>query len=123
MIVGAGVVALSIIVGPPDLGNQADPTNLQAYPRPDWYFLWYFALLALIPPELESWVILGFPLLVLAALLALPLLAPTGERSPRRRPWALAAVGLPLLAVGVPPRAGVGPPLSPATETRPLPGA
>src|SRR5205823_14812309 len=61
--VGAIVVALSILVGPAALGARADPTHLRAYPRPGWYFLWYFALLSLIPPATEGWVLTGFPAL------------------------------------------------------------
>jgi ubiquinol-cytochrome c reductase cytochrome b subunit len=119
--IGVVVLGLSIVVGPPNLGKPADPTNLEAYPRPDWYFLWYFALLALIPPELERWVIVGFPLISFVTLLALPIVAPTGERSLRRRPWAIAAVGLPLLAMAVLLRAGVLAPWSPVMDPGPLP--
>jgi ubiquinol-cytochrome c reductase cytochrome b subunit len=121
LVVGVVVVALAVFVGPPDVGEQADPTNLSTYPRPDWYFLWLFALLALMPPELEDWVILGLPLLAGLALFALPLLAPYGERSPRRRPWAVAAVVLPALAVAVLLRQGYAAPWSPVLPPPPLP--
>ena len=50
----ATIVLLALIVGPPDLGPPPDPSILEAYPRPDWYFLWYFAVLALAPNNLES---------------------------------------------------------------------
>jgi ubiquinol-cytochrome c reductase cytochrome b subunit len=90
--VGLVVLVLAIWLGPPELGNKADPTVVQAYPRPDWYFLWYFALLALIPPSVEDVFIIGFPLLVGILFFTLPFFAPFGERSPRRRPWAVGIV-------------------------------
>ena len=90
--VGSIVLTLAIWLGPPELGNKADPTVVQAYPRPDWYFLWYFALLALIPPSVEDIFIIGFPLLLGLLFVSLPFLAPYGERSPRRRPWAIGIV-------------------------------
>jgi ubiquinol-cytochrome c reductase cytochrome b subunit len=92
------VVVLASVVGPPALGKPADPTNVVADPRPDWYFLGYFALLALIPREAESLVILGLPLLAVAYLFALPLLFPGGERHWSRRPAALAVVVIPFVA-------------------------
>ncbi|MBV9543453.1 MAG: cytochrome b N-terminal domain-containing protein [Chloroflexi bacterium] len=92
--VGSVVTLLAIVFGPPELGNKADPTVVQAYPRPDWYFLWYFALLALIPSNVEDWFIIGFPLLLGLMFVLLPFLAPTGERSPRRRPWAVGFVAV-----------------------------
>src|SRR6185312_7149461 len=59
----ATVVLLAIIVGPPELGRPPDPSILEAYPRPDWYFLWYFALLALAPHTIENVImVLGPPL-------------------------------------------------------------
>jgi ubiquinol-cytochrome c reductase cytochrome b subunit len=90
--VGSVVLALAIWFGPPELGNKADPTVVQAYPRPDWYFLWYFALLALIPANIEDVFIIGFPLLLGLLFVMLPFVAPAGERSPRRRPWAIGIV-------------------------------
>ena len=85
---------LAIWLGPPELGKIADPTIVQAYPRPDWYFLWYFALLALIPPAIEDVFIIGFPLLLGLMFVLLPFVAPFGERSPRRRPWAVGIVAV-----------------------------
>jgi ubiquinol-cytochrome c reductase cytochrome b subunit len=119
--VGVIVVLLSIVVGPPELGLPADPTIIQAYPRPDWYFLWYFALLALIPSNVENLFILGFPLSVAIILLALPFVANRGERSPRRRPWAVAIVGLAALTIAVLVREGQIAPWSPAQNVPPLP--
>jgi ubiquinol-cytochrome c reductase cytochrome b subunit len=92
--VGTIVLGLAIWLGPPALGNIADPTVVQAYPRPDWYFLWYFALLALIPPAIEDVFIIGFPLLLGLLFVLLPFVAPFGERSPRRRPWAVGFVAV-----------------------------
>jgi ubiquinol-cytochrome c reductase cytochrome b subunit len=91
LVFGAAVVAtivlLAIIVGPPALDKPPDPSILQAYPRPDWYFLWYFAVLALTPHSLENFIIVAGPLVFGAVLLLLPL-ANKGARSVRDRPLA-----------------------------------
>jgi ubiquinol-cytochrome c reductase cytochrome b subunit len=102
LLVGSVVLILSIWLGPPALGVPADPTVLQADPRPDWYFLWYFALLALIPPAIENVFIIGFPLALGLLFVLLPFFAPFGERSSRRRPWAIgfvAVVGVSIAAL------------------------
>lgn len=117
LLVGSVVLALAIIAGPPPLGERADPTNLQAYPRPDWYFLWYFALLALVPPAAEDWFIIGFPLVVGVVFLALPIVFPTGERRPSKRPWAVAFVGLSVLSILTLVRLGAQAPWSPVLES------
>ena len=39
------VLALAIFIGPPQLGKPPDPTLIDAVPRPDWYLMWYFAVL------------------------------------------------------------------------------
>ena len=87
----ATIVVLAVIVGPPPLDKPPDPSILQAYPRPDWYFLWYFAVLALAPHSLENFIIVAGPLVFGAVLLLLPL-ANTGERSVRDRPLAAVLV-------------------------------
>ncbi len=94
----AVVVALAVVVGPVQLGKPPDPTVILADPRPDWYFLGYFALLALIPPATETIVIVGLPLLAFAFLFLLPLVRPYGERHWSRRPGAVAVVTIPFIA-------------------------
>jgi ubiquinol-cytochrome c reductase cytochrome b subunit len=90
----ATIVVLALVVGPPELGLPPDPSILEADPRPDWYFLWYFAVLALTPRNLETFVIVVAPLLFGAALL-LPAFFNRGFRSVRQRPWAaLLVVGM-----------------------------
>ncbi len=49
-------------------------------------------VLALIPPAIEDVFIIGFPLVLGLLFVLLPFVAPFGERSPRRRPWAIGIV-------------------------------
>ncbi len=119
--VGTVVLLLAIVFGPPPLGAKADPTVVLAYPRPDWYFLWYFALLALIPPQIEDAVIILFPLLLGVLFIILPFVAPAGERSPRRRPWAIGVVVFFAVTVATLLGAGYRAPWSPDLEASSLP--
>jgi len=107
------VIVLAIVFGPPDLGKPADPTVVVADPRPDWYFLGYFALLALIPRTAESLVIIGLPTFAVLYLFALPLLFPDGERHWSRRPAAIAVVALPFVAYAALTLAGFASPWAP----------
>ena len=107
------ILVLAIVVGPSTLDKPPDPTVIEAYPRPDWYFLSYFAILALIPPAVENYVIIGAPLLAGFAMLVLPFIANEGERAPSRRPWAIATVGFILTAMVVLTLAGARAPWSP----------
>jgi ubiquinol-cytochrome c reductase cytochrome b subunit len=96
----AVIIALAWLVGPPQLDKPPDPSLTDASPRPDWYLLWYFAVLALMPPYLETAVILLAPLLVGGLLLSAPLISNKGERAARRRPWAIGMVVLTILMIG-----------------------
>jgi ubiquinol-cytochrome c reductase cytochrome b subunit len=116
-----GIVLLAVVVGPPALTKPPDPSIVDAYPRPDWYFLWYFAVLALIPPALEPYVIIGAPLLLGIGLLALPFVANRGERHPLRRPWVVTAVLVAVMIIGVLWRLGAAAPWSPDFTAQPLP--
>jgi ubiquinol-cytochrome c reductase cytochrome b subunit len=115
-----GIVLLAYFVGPPALDKPPDPSLIEANPRPDWYLLWYFAVLALMPHALENYLIILGPLLVGAILFFLPLLSNKGERSPRRRPWAVAAVIVIVSLIGAFWYAGVKSPWSPNFNARPL---
>ena len=117
------VVALAVVVGPPPVEEPPDPTVLDAYPRPDWYFVWIFAALALVPPALEDVVILGAPLALGALLFLLPFFASRGERAPQRRPWAIAVVILAVMMIGTLYVAGERAPWSPAFAAGPLPAS
>lgn len=119
--VGSIVLILAAVLGPPALGNKADPTVIQAYPRPDWYFLWYFALLALIPPGIEDWFIIGFPLVLGVLFFVLPFVAPFGERSARRRPWAVGIVLVAAFSIGALVEYGSNAPWSPDLSDLRLP--
>jgi ubiquinol-cytochrome c reductase cytochrome b subunit len=95
----ATVVALAFSIGAPELSKPPDPTLLDAYPRPDWDLLWYFAVLALSPHKLENYIIILGPLLIFGSMFALPFFFNRGERSMARRPWALGWVII--ITVGV----------------------
>jgi ubiquinol-cytochrome c reductase cytochrome b subunit len=86
------IVLLAIIVGPEPLGKPPDPTILGASPRPDWYFLWYYALLSVAPRWSENYIIILGPLIFGSLLIFLPFVAGKGERSPLRRPWSILIV-------------------------------
>jgi len=115
------IVLLAVAVGPPQLDQPPDPTQLNADPRPDWYLLWYFAALALIPPKLENAFMIAGPLLAAVVLLAIPFVSNRGERSPSRRPWAVASVGVVCLMIATLWIAGVRAPWSPDFSARLLP--
>jgi len=119
--VATGVVILAVlacaaIFGPNGPHGVPDPTITDAAPRPDFYFLSLFALLALLPPWTETAVLLvGMPIAIIV-LLAVPLLAPTGEKSWRRRPVAVLSALLVVLVVATLAALGVTSPWSPVMD-------
>jgi ubiquinol-cytochrome c reductase cytochrome b subunit len=102
-------------------GAWRDPSVLNADPRPDWYLLWAFALLALIPPEVEGYVMILAPVIIGIVLLAAPILNNRGERAPSRRPWSIAVVLLSVIMIGSLWIAGANSPWSPNFDPPPLP--
>jgi len=86
---------IAYIDGPKGPGTLPDPTLIHANPRPDWYFLWLFAILALSPPEAETAIMLVMPVVIVAIMVLIPFVSGQGERHPKRRPVAvLAVIGL-----------------------------
>lgn len=120
-LVVTAIVALALIVGPPELGRPPDPTIVEASPRPEWYFLWYYAVLSLIPKWSEDWVIILGPALLITVLILLPLIASKGERSPIRRPWSLAIVAIVVFMIAYYGNVGHAAPWSPRMKAPPLP--
>lgn len=86
------VVTIAACMGPYGPRSIPDPTLIQANPRPDWYFLWLFALLALSPPEIETFIMLVLPVVLFGILAVIPFVASRGERSWKRRPIAVLTV-------------------------------
>lgn len=120
LVVGT-IVALAAIFGPTALSKPPDPTIIDAYPMPDWYFLWYFAVLAMMPHGAEPYLMIGAPLLLIVVLIAIPLLFGRGERSPRQRPWSVALVGFTVVAITILSIAGQETHWSPDFRAKPLP--
>ncbi len=114
------VTVLAIMFGPPALDPPPDPTLLNAEPRPDWYFLWYFSVLALSPHELENYIIILGPMSAGIILLVWPILFNKGERHPLRRPWAVIIVVVTCLIIGALWIAGNRANWSPRFDARPL---
>jgi ubiquinol-cytochrome c reductase cytochrome b subunit len=114
------LLALAIVVGPPALTDPPSLAILNAVPRPDWYFIWLFAVMALLPPGLEFWIVIGGGLVAFLILFMLPVVASHGERSIRSRPWAVVALAIVITMIGATTIQGFIAPWSPRFETRPL---
>ena len=83
------IIGMAYFIGPPELTTPPDPSHLNTTPAPDWYMLSIFSLFALMPPKIESYMIIIGPTLTIIILLALPFVSNKGERHPIRRPWAV----------------------------------
>src|SRR5262245_20975091 len=110
------VAACAFFLGPFGPTGQPDPTIVQTVPKPDYFFLWLYALLSLLPPALETPVLLVGPVVVIIALLLLPFLSGEGEKSWRRRPIAVVTVLLIAVTLGTFTRMAEFAPWSPHME-------
>ena len=116
---GAALIALIGIAswyGPIGPGPFPDPQSIEVAPRPDTLFLWLFAVLALLPPQTETFLILVGPPVAIALLAALPFLSPTGERAPSRRPLSVIILCIIVTALLVLTWLGIGSPWSPVMK-------
>ena len=85
----AAVALCAVVFGPYGPGGQPDPTIIQTAPKPDFFFLWLYAVLSYLPPSLETPFVLVAPLVGICILLTLPFIAGEGEKSWYRRPAAV----------------------------------
>src|SRR5258708_3079825 len=88
------VAACAVYFGPFGPTGRPDPTIIQTVPKPDYFFLWLYALLSLLPPSLETPALLIGPVIAILALLLLPFLSVEGEKSGPGRPIAVLTVML-----------------------------
>jgi ubiquinol-cytochrome c reductase cytochrome b subunit len=94
------IAACAVYFGPFGPSGQPDPTIIQTAPRPDFFFLWLYAVLSLLPPSLETPVLLIGPAVALIVLVALPFVSGEGEKSWKRRPIAVLTILLGAVALG-----------------------
>jgi ubiquinol-cytochrome c reductase cytochrome b subunit len=94
------IFACAMYFGPFGPSGQPDPTIIQTVPRPDYFFLWLYAVLSLLPPSMETPALLIGPVIALGFLVALPFFAGEGEKSWKRRPIAVLTLLLVAVALG-----------------------
>ncbi|HEU5342225.1 cytochrome b N-terminal domain-containing protein [Edaphobacter sp.] len=107
------IIACALFFGPFGPTGQPDPTIIQTAPKPDFAFLWIYAVLAYLPPALETPVIFIVPTIVIICMLLLPLVAGEGEKHWSRRPVAVLSLAVIAVTLGVFTRLGMYTPWSP----------
>ena len=112
----AAVAVCAVVFGPYGPGGQPDPTIIQTVPRPDFFFLWLYAVLSYLPPSLETPFILTAPVLGICLLIVLPFVSPEGEKSWHRRPAAILMLLTLVSCFAVLTRLGTRTPWSPNME-------
>ncbi len=110
------VMGCAFFLGPIGPTGQPDPTIIQTAPKPDFAFLWIFAVLAYLPPELETPVLFIAPVVIIGAMLLLPLVAGEGEKHWSRRPVAVLMVAVIAVSLGVFTQLGTYTPWSPVMD-------
>jgi menaquinol-cytochrome c reductase cytochrome b/c subunit len=99
LIVALVIVALAILLGA-EQGPKVDPTTTTYTPRPDWYFYFLFEVLRVIkPPWATPIATVGIPTVAMVLLLLLPFYDRNPERRIERRPIALTAGILTIIAI------------------------
>jgi ubiquinol-cytochrome c reductase cytochrome b subunit len=112
----AAVAVCALVFGPYGPGGQPDPTIIQTAPKPDFFFLWLYAVLSYLPPSLETPFVLIAPVIGICILLALPLVAGEGEKSWHRRPVAILVLVMVAVSWGVLTHLGTFTPWSPIMD-------
>jgi ubiquinol-cytochrome c reductase cytochrome b subunit len=110
------VMACALFFGPFGPSGEPDPTIIQTVPKPDFAFLWIYAVLAYLPPELETPFIFIAPIVAIGGMLLLPFVAGEGEKHWSRRPVAVLMVSVIAVALGVFTQLGTYTPWSPIME-------
>jgi ubiquinol-cytochrome c reductase cytochrome b subunit len=110
------IAACAVFFGPYGPGGPPDPTIIQTAPAPDFYFLWIYAVLAFLPPAVETPLLLTAPVVGIGLLLLLPFIAGEGEKSWKRRPIAVFIVLVAAVTLGSFTQLGLHTPWSPVMD-------
>jgi len=110
------IAACAWYFGPFGPSGPPDPTIIQTAPRPDFFFLWLYAVLSLLPPSMETPALLIGPVVLILGLLVLPFVFGEGEKSWRRRPIAVLTILLVAVALGTFTRLAGNAPWSPVMD-------
>ncbi|HEV3305404.1 MAG TPA: c-type cytochrome, partial [Candidatus Sulfotelmatobacter sp.] len=84
--------------------------------RPDFFFLWLYAVLSYLPPSAETPILMIGPAIGIVALLLLPFIAGEGEKSWKRRPIAVLTILLVAVMLGSLTQLGLHTPWSPIMD-------
>ncbi len=107
------ILACAAYFGPFGPSGYPDPTIIQTIPKPDFFFLWLYAMLALLPPSMETPLLLIGPVIGIGFLVLLPFISGEGEKSWKRRPIAVVTLLLIAVALGTFTRLATYSPWSP----------
>jgi ubiquinol-cytochrome c reductase cytochrome b subunit len=107
------ITGCALFFGPLGPSGPPNPTLIHTAPKPDFYFLPIYAILALLPAYMETFLLLVAPVLGVAVMILLPFYSGTGEKSYRRRPFAVVVVCLAFLTAALLAYLGTYAPWSP----------
>ncbi len=108
--------ACAAYFGPFGPGGEPNPTVIQTAPKPDFFFLWIYAVLSLLPPWMETPALLIGPVVGIVLLLLLPFVSGEGEKSWQRRPVAVLLILFVAVAFGTFTRRAEHAPWSPVMD-------
>jgi len=110
------IAACAYYYGPFGPSGPPDPTIIQTAPRPDFFFLWLYAVLSFLPPSMETPALLIGPVVAILGLLLLPFFSGEGEKSWQRRPTAVLLILLVAVSWGTFTRLAEHTPWSPVMD-------
>jgi ubiquinol-cytochrome c reductase cytochrome b subunit len=110
------IAACAVYLGPFGPSGQPDPTIIQTAPRPDFFFLWLYAVLSYLPPSAETPILMIGPAVGIVVLLLLPFFAGEGEKSWKRRPIAVLTILLAAVMLSSLTHLGLHTPWSPIMD-------
>ncbi|AGA67725.1 cytochrome b subunit of the bc complex [Desulfitobacterium dichloroeliminans LMG P-21439] len=88
-----GLVLFMAGVMPKELGPPANPVMTPSHILPDWYFLWMFGLLQLVPQMMG----LLLPAILVMGVFLLPWLDRSSSRRPEARAWIIIGTEITLI--------------------------